>query len=733
MAIVLTVAALCFSMLVGSAHGSDASAWGSPSGDPSNAPPDSVSVDPPAALRVLSVPYIAQGGLLCGGAALAMVLRYWGDNEVVSEDFADILDPREGIHTDALVEAAESRGWNSFAWHAQPDEVRAHLSRGRPVIALVDGGARTMHYVVLVAWTDGRVTYHDPARNPSRSLPEREFLDRWNASREWVLLVLPREPHTNSIKDAGRTLRSAPAGESDPQDCAGADVDHSGSGVWRSEVQRAVLLARSGDVEGARRILRAVHTKYPDSADPLRELAGLAFLQSRWREASQLAKQALERDPGDSLSHRILAASRFLDGDTDAALASWNRLQEPRLDLAEIQGSDAIRYRVIARQLGITHGELVTGPAFRQAERRLREIPAISGSRVSLVPVSGGRARLDVAIAERPLFPRDSRSLLRIGARSAIRRELVASGASLTGNGELWTVRGRWTEKRPLVALSLSIPNGGRPGIWRIDTAWERQAFRPRERIRTDFLPDSTDVVTPAELMREERRRSAVSVSDWVLPDVRWSMGVALDRWNRSDRFLALDDEVEIRFAGDRLAWTTWGSAWIPLHPNASGFRAGRTSFEWESSGLERADSWRAHAGLHSVSAQAPISVWPTVPSVGDMGRIHGAVRLRAHPRVVDDIVTPEMFGRSIWSGGIEKRIFPWNPRFLRVGTAAFVDAVGLPGSHPADGARWQVDAGVGLLLREIGSTETIRLDLAHGIRDGRWALSLRWQGKRRE
>src|SRR5690606_11909604 len=156
-----------------------------------------------------------------------------------------------------------------------------------------------------------------------------------------------------------------------------------------------------------------------------------------------------------SLSHRILAASRFLDGDTDAALASWNRLQEPRLDLAEIQGSDAIRYRVIARQLGITHGELVTGPAFRQAERRLREIPAISGSRVSLVRVPGGRARLDVAIAERPLFPRDSRSLLRIGARSAIRRELVASGASLTGNGELWTVRGRWTEKRPLVALSL--------------------------------------------------------------------------------------------------------------------------------------------------------------------------------------------------------------------------------------------------------------------------------------
>jgi hypothetical protein len=251
--------------------------------------------------------------------------------------------------------------------------------------------------------------------------------------------------------------------------------------------------------------------------------------------------------------------------------------------------------------------------------------------------------------------------------------------------------------------------------------------------VQTDLAHDSTSTGARTELVREERRRSALSASDWILPDVRFSMGIAFDRWNRSGRFLAVDDEVEIRLGGNRIAWTTWGSMWIPLRSEASGFHAGRTLLEWESAGIERADSWSAHAGVHGVSAQAPLSIRPTVPSIGNMGRVQGPAPPRAHPRVVDDIVARDMLGLSIWSSGLEKRIFPWNVGFLRLGAAAFVDAAGPLGSQPGDGARWNVDVGVGILIREVGSTETVRLDLARGIRDGAWALALSWQGQRRD
>ena len=39
-------------------------------------------------LSVPDVPFVAQSEALCGGAALAMVLRYWGTTGVQAEDFA---------------------------------------------------------------------------------------------------------------------------------------------------------------------------------------------------------------------------------------------------------------------------------------------------------------------------------------------------------------------------------------------------------------------------------------------------------------------------------------------------------------------------------------------------------------------------------------------------------------------------------------------------------------------
>ena len=51
--------------------------------------------------RLLDVPYLAQTEDLCGGAAVAMVLRYWGERQVYAEDFAALVDrSASGIHTD---------------------------------------------------------------------------------------------------------------------------------------------------------------------------------------------------------------------------------------------------------------------------------------------------------------------------------------------------------------------------------------------------------------------------------------------------------------------------------------------------------------------------------------------------------------------------------------------------------------------------------------------------------
>ena len=56
--------------------------------------------------HALDVPYVAQSEALCGGAASAMVLRYWGARGIDAEQFAGALNSsRDGIETGALVDA----------------------------------------------------------------------------------------------------------------------------------------------------------------------------------------------------------------------------------------------------------------------------------------------------------------------------------------------------------------------------------------------------------------------------------------------------------------------------------------------------------------------------------------------------------------------------------------------------------------------------------------------------
>ena len=73
-------------------------------------PLPAASTGPPAALQV---PYLPQSVLLCGGAAVAMVERWWGRRGVYAQDFADLVRPAEGgILTTDLVPATRRRSAN---------------------------------------------------------------------------------------------------------------------------------------------------------------------------------------------------------------------------------------------------------------------------------------------------------------------------------------------------------------------------------------------------------------------------------------------------------------------------------------------------------------------------------------------------------------------------------------------------------------------------------------------
>ena len=381
-----------------------------------------VSAPATASTRLLDVPFVPQSELLCGGAAVSMVMRFWVPTQVYAEDFASLVDTRAGgIAVGALARAVEERGWRAHAFTGTPADAQTHVGEGRPLIALVEDRPGRLHYVVVVAWTANRVVFHDPAVNPFRTLDAVTFDRRWRVTGRTALLVLPS---------------------------AGAKA-----------------LATAAPVR--------------PGGDSVRERAGALFLDKRYADAAQLAALAVDENPDDLESWQVLAASRFLQGDAGGAIDAWNRRGEPSLDLARVDGLSRTSHDVVAGMLDLPARTRLTRERLDRAARRVASVPAVQLSRVDYSPRENGSATVNVAVVERPLVPASRSELVVSAIYAATRREAQINVSSPSGNGELWTASARWWEGRPRLEVALAVPKLGRwTGLWRIAGGWERQTYR---------------------------------------------------------------------------------------------------------------------------------------------------------------------------------------------------------------------------------------------------------------
>ncbi len=668
--------------------------------------------EPPRRHALLAVPYLAQTPELCGGAALAMVLRYWGERDVFPQDFAALVGPgRGGIVTSTLTAAVHDRGWQALVLPATTASPRARiqseLDLGRPLVALIEVAPDTYHYVVIVGSTDQVIVVHDPARAPFRVLTWAEFERAWTSTDGWTLLVLPPSSFTSgrapALTPSTRVAVKVPV----PTACDAL-------------VTNSVDLALAGDAEAAERGLVAAAGLCPQAAAPQRELAGLRFAQSRWAEAAELALAAVRLAPDDDYSWQLVATSRHLMGDAMGALAAWNRTGEPRIDAVDVSGAVRTHQPVVVRVAGLQPRQLLTPEAYGQALRRLRELPAASSAQLRYDTLDGGRARVDAFIAERQVAPRGWPALTTLGARAILFDELALDVAGGLGAGERETVLWRWTAERPRLALALALPSPhGLPGVFTLGGAWERQTYESR----------STGDVRRT---REERRRLGVQLADWSSSWLRWQGGVALDRWHiddaeesslfRSHNDVAMEGAVDARLAGDRLALTASVGWWLPF-AGGDGFGSGNLLAAWRSTTDAARPSWSALTELGIATRAAPLALWQGAGS----GQGRDGL-LRAHALLTHDVLDGPVFGRDVARGSCEYERPLGRVALGGLSVAGFVDAA--RAWHRLDSlepSRLYVDTGVGVRMR--AAAGVVRLDVAHGLRGGGTRLTAGWGG----
>jgi hypothetical protein len=613
-----------------------------------------------------------------------MVLRYWGATDVRAEDFASWLSPdARGITTHALLSAVESRGFHAFAVTLGQPATVGHLSKGRPLVSLISVGPGRYHYVVLLAWANGRVLFHDPAVAPFRVMAEADWIRATQPAQHWTLLVVPAH------ELAAPSKTEPPPFEEEGDGCDGL-------------VAPAVTRARDGDLDGARQQLEAAAAWCPASSAPLRELASIEFRRESWAGAQQLAERAVAVDSADAFAWRLLATSRFLAGRREAALDAWNHVGEPRVDLVTVEGLDRTPFRAVADSTGVDAGVRLTPSLLRRAQRRVAALPAVQSSRVSYRPLPGGKAQLEVAIVERPEWTPPRTLLLQSAARAISEQAVAAEELVAARNGQTLHAAGWWHPERLRGLVSASGPRAlGLPGLVTADALWDEQTYQ---------------LSNGGALTRESRQRGSLSVSDWWTPDTKARLTIAADRWRDRGTYASLGADLEQRLLGDRLALGGVASVWGPADEpfDAMALRASaRTSTSADAALL------RATAAYERASAHAPLALWPGAGT--GAGRLN---LLRAHPLLDGGIVDGAAFGRALVSATaqVESAVAPWG--LLRLRGVAFVDVAAVREPAPVT----FVDLGGGLRVRLPGAAWSFRLDLA--TPSGRWSphLSAGWQ-----
>ena len=289
---------------------------------------------------VLQVPYLPQSVLLCGGAAIAMVERWWGRRGVYAQDFAGLARPSSGgtLTTD-LESATRERGWDTRVFRGTPDLVRQSLRDGVPVVALVEVARNRYHYGVVIGWGDGQVVFHDPATAPFTATDENSFLARWAGADWWALAVRPAP--IASVKARADTTPPGPIDSAMP--CS----------PW---IDRALDAVAANQLDDASGLLAKADRVCPLELLVQRETAGVRFKQGRHAEVVRLITEYLAIVPGDEYGSQLLATSRYLAGDPDGALEAWNRVGRPTVDLVRIDGVRKVRFREIAGAMSLPPG-----------------------------------------------------------------------------------------------------------------------------------------------------------------------------------------------------------------------------------------------------------------------------------------------------------------------------------------------------------------------------------------
>ncbi len=440
------------------------------------------------------------------------------------------------------------------------------------------------------------------------------------------------------------------------------------------------------------------------------ERGGLRFLQHRYGDAARDLERALALRE-DSYARDLLASALYLDGRTEAALASWNVLGGPTLREVSIVGLQQTRDGVARRELALGEGDVLRLDAFRAGRRRLEETGVFSQVTLRPVPLGERRADLEVALGEQHGLADSLADGLVTAGVNALQERVRVRYANVRGSGLTLGGSYRWAANRPEAALFFQLP---RP--FDLPVYLRVQAFRGRQAYALDGGFESTRRGLDLSLRHVLDGRTVVQAG-FRLRDRTFSS-------SRPDAPPGVIAGVEARIERRLLEGRR-----DRLDLAVSVFRAPRalgSHLEFTKAGLEV--GYQHHLALPEQARMEPSVLaarlrlgWggagvPVDEMFAPGGSPDMELPLRAHRQASEGVLGATPLGRSLVLGNIE-----WRRRLLGsgpapVGIVLFYDGAWL--GRATAGPSVFHDVGVGLRIGLPGSG-ILRVDFGHGLADG--------------
>lgn len=153
--------------------------------------------DPSAGSYIKGVPFFPQDEYMCGPAALASVMGYWGEKTGMKDVAREVYEEKlKGTLPLDLFLYAKEKGFDAVYYKGSLADLREKIDAGVPLILFLNLGYESYpvgHYIVAVGYSDrSRAVMAHSGTTEEEVLTYDGLLKSWGKTGFSTLLVRPR-------------------------------------------------------------------------------------------------------------------------------------------------------------------------------------------------------------------------------------------------------------------------------------------------------------------------------------------------------------------------------------------------------------------------------------------------------------------------------------------------------------------------------------------------------------